>query len=201
MKQAIPNLDETLHAFAEAGTDDTTLADYVRRYPQFAAELIDFAQELREIDVDEARPYTPDTAWENASWARFAKAAAVAVAVAASDVAVAVADPFATLSSARQVEIRRALSVPSTVFNAFRDRQVDPGSVPRPFLAKLADLLGIDPGGLRACLMGPEQLDPAMQFKADDKPTAAAGKVTFADLLDHAMVAPDQRAALLRDEA
>ena len=195
MNQPIPNLDDTLHAFAEAGADDATLADYVRRYPQFAAELIDFAQELRQIEIDDAVSYTPDTAWENASWARFAKAAALAE----SDVAV--ADPFATLSSVRQVDIRRALDVPSTVFNAFRDRQVDPGSVPRPFLAKLADLLGIDPGGLRACLMGPERLDPAMQFKADDKPTTGAGKVTFADLLDQAMVAPDRRAALLRDEA
>jgi hypothetical protein len=195
MTSAIPDLDATLEAFAEAGADDATLADYVRRYPQFAGELIDFAQELRAVEADDAAPYTPDTAWETESWARFAKAAGVARGGAS------VADPFATLNSARQVEIRQTLGVPSMVFNAFRDRQVDPGTVPEPFLARFAQLLSIASQELRAALTAPARLDPAMQYKADGKPAAAADKVAFADLLDQAMVPADRRAALLRDEA
>ena len=194
MTSAIPDLEATLQAFAEAGADDATLADYIRRYPQFAGELIDFAQELRAVEADAAAPYTPDAAWETGSWARFAKAAGIAAGDAS------VADPFVTLSSARQVEIRQTLDVPSIVFNAFRDRQVDPGTVPEPFLARFAQLLSVAASELRAALTAPPRLDPAMQYKTDGKPAAATDKVAFADLLDQAMVPADRRAALLSDE-
>lgn len=195
MTSVTPNLEATLHAFAEAGADDATLADYVHRYPQFAGELIDLAQELRAIEADDAAPYTPDTAWETESWARFARAAGIASGDAP------VADPFAALNSAQQVEIRRTLDIPSMVFNAFRDRQVDPGTVPEPFIARFAQLLSVAAGDLYAALRAPARLDPSMQYKADGKPAAVAEKVAFADLLDQAMVPADRRAALLRGEA
>jgi hypothetical protein len=195
MTSAPDDLEAMLHAFAEAGADDVTLADYVRRYPEFAGELIDFAQELRALETDEAAPYTPDTAWETESWARFTKSAGFTSGSAS------LPDPFATLNSVQQVQIRRTLNVPSMVFNAFRDRQVDPGTVPEPFLSRLAELLSVAVGELRSALTGPPRLDSAMQYKADDKPATASEKVAFADLLDQAMVPADRREALLRDRA
>ena len=71
---ATPSLDDILYAFAEDGTDGATLAEYIRRYPGFAGELIDLAQELRAVEADIEAPYTPDTVWETKAWVRFAKA-------------------------------------------------------------------------------------------------------------------------------
>lgn len=195
MTEAAPNLDDILYAFAEAGTDDdATLADYIRRYPKFAGELIDLAQELRAVEADIDAPYVPDAAWETGAWARFATATGI------TDAESTIADPFATMSSARQVEVRRALGVPTVVFNAFRDLQVDADSVPRPFLSRFADYLAVALQDLKDLLALPERTEPAMQFKADGRPGAAASKVKFADLLDQAMVPAERRAELLRDE-
>jgi hypothetical protein len=191
---AAPTLEDALYALAEAGGNDVTLAELVGHYPQFADELLDLAQELRAIEADAAAPFTPDEAWESESWARFAEATGVTAALAA-DV-----DPFANLSSARQVEIRQALGVPSMVLNAFRDRQVDADSVPRPFFRQLAQLLSVAIEELKACLALPERLSPVMQYKADNNPGAASAKVAFADLLEQAMVPAERRATLLRDE-
>lgn len=194
MRSAAPTLEDTLYALAEAGGDDAALAELVGRYPQFADELLDLAQELRAIEADAAMPFTPDEAWESGSWTRFAEATGVAAAPAA------VVDPFANLSSTRQVEIRQALGVPSMVLNAFRDRQIDPDSVPRPFFRQLAQLLSVAIEELKACLALPERLSPVMQYKADNNPGAASAKVAFADLLEQAMVPAERRATLLRDE-
>ena len=139
-------------------------------------------------------PYVPDAAWETGAWARFATATGI------TDAESTIADPFATMSSARQVEVRRALGVPTVVFNAFRDLQVDADSVPRPFLSRFADYLAVALQDLKDLLALPERTEPAMQFKADGRPGAAASKVKFADLLDQAMVPAERRAELLRDE-
>lgn len=194
MTQAAPSLDDILYAFAEAGTDDAILADYIRRYPKFAGELIGLAQELRAVEADIDAPYTPDTSWETGAWARFATATGI------TDAKATIADPFATMSSARQVEIRRALDVPTMVFNAFRDLQVEAASVPLPFLSRFADYLAVALDDLKALLALPERMEPAMQFKADDRPGAAASKVKFADLLDQAMVPAEHRAELMRED-
>ena len=194
MTQAAPSLDDILYAFAEAGADDATLADYIRRYPKFAGELIGLAQELRAVEADIDAPYTPDTAWETGAWVRFATATGITGANAS------IADPFASMSSAKQVEIRRALAVPTMVFNAFRDLQVDADSVPRPFLSRFAHHLAIALDDLKALLALPERMEPAMQFKADDRPSTAASKVKFADLLEQAMVPAERRAELMRED-
>lgn len=194
MTQAPASLDEILYAFAEDGMDDATLAEYIRRYPEFAGELIDLAHELRAVEADIEAPYTPDTAWESKAWVRFAKA----IGVTPADVNV--ADPFASMSSARQVEIRRELDVPVSVFNAFRDRQVEAQSVPRPFLSRFAAYLSVRHEQLVALLTLPARLDPAMQFKADDRPSSESGKISFGDLLDEAMVPAPRRAELMREE-
>lgn len=194
MTQATPSLDDILYAFAEAGTDDVTLAEYIRCYPMFAGELIDLAQELRAVEADNEAPYTPDTAWETRAWVRFAEA----IGVAPADIAV--ADPFASMSSARQVEIRRELDVPVLVFNAFRDRQVEAHTVPRPFFSRLAGYLSMSLDQLASFLSLPARLDPAMQFKADDRPGVDSGKVPFGDLLDEAMVPAARRAELMRED-
>lgn len=194
MTQATPSLDDILYAFAEDGTDDKTLAEYVCRYPAFAGELIDLAQELRAVETDVEAPYTPDTAWETKAWVRFAEA----IGIMPADVDV--VDPFISMNSARQVEVRRDLNVPVSVFNAFRDRQVEAQSVPRPFLSRLAASLSVTVEQLMAFLTLSARLSPAMQFKADDRPGAQGGKIPFGDLLDEAMVPATRRAELMREE-
>ena len=71
-----PDLDDVLEAFAtEPSSDDAVLATYVRRYPQFALALADFAHELRLTAFAEEQASTPDSTWQAESWRRFESAA------------------------------------------------------------------------------------------------------------------------------
>ena len=185
-------VDDVLEACAcEPAGDDATLSRYGRLYPQSALALADLAHELRLVDVVDDATAPRDEAWGEESWRRFEAAAA-----ANGEAPAPVADPFSASTPARLAEIRRDLRIPSAVLNGFRDRLVLASSVPRRFAAQLADALGTTPDRLEAFLALPPRLNPAASHKADVAPAAAAGKITFALLLEQAMIPPERRREL-----
>lgn len=191
-----PDLDDVLEAFAcEFSPDDTVLATYIRRYPQFALALADFAHELRLATSTDEQTSAPDSAWQAESWRRFESA----LEAMSSGSSPAVTDPFAGVAPARLAEIRHDLNIPTAVFNGFRDRLVLPASVPRRFLAQLAEALNTGLDQLQTFLGLPPRVSPAASYRADTAPGVNNEKITFEVLLDQAMVAPERRRALMQE--
>jgi hypothetical protein len=189
-----PDLDEVLEAFAsEPSPDDAILTRYARRYPQFALALVDLAHELRLATAAEDEDSTPDSTWQEASWRKF-KSSATSI---STDSPSMIVDPFAGLTPTRLAAIRSELQIPSTVLNGFRDRLVLAATVPRRFTAHLAAALNTTFDHFEAFLALPPRLNQAASYKADATPRVSDDKITFALLLEQAMIPPERRRDLL----
>jgi len=191
-----PDVDDVLEAFAsEPSTDDATLGTYIRRYPQFALALTDFAHELRLTTLAEEHASAPDSEWQAESWRRFVRGAEAVSAASPPTVA----DPFIDITPGQLAEIRRHLNVPTAVLNGFRDRLVLPSSVPKRFLARLSEVLNTGLDQLLAFLDLPPRVGPAASYRADTAPKVNNEKISFEVLLDQAMITPERRRALMQE--
>lgn len=92
--------------------------------------------------------------------------------------------------------IKESLGVPRQVLTAFRERRVV--SVPRRFLARLAEAIGTTRDELMDLLARPVELGVVNPHKADEKPEEKT-LVTFEQLLIDAGVPPERRAELMQD--
>jgi len=184
-----PDLDEVLAAFAvEPSPGRETLERYLRRYPQFAAALVDLSRELhREAPADAGPQSAEDQARIDAAWHRHLEAGTQVH-----------ADPFAALSVDQLRALAKTLDVPKQVITAFRDGKVILASVPRRFLAQLAAALNRSIDALLPALPVSGALDPARSYKADVKP-AGSEPVTFECILMDAGVPEEKRARLLAE--
>ena len=186
-----PSREDVLDAFSvEPRPDRETLDRYLRAYPDYAEDLVDLSRELsRDLCEDEAPLSVEDLALIDAAWRRHAAASAPEV----------VTDPFAALSTADLREVARRLDVPRQILTAFRERRVILSSVPRRFLARLAEAVNSSVDKLEALW---SELVPtpalARSYKADAKPTAVE-PVSFERLLIDAGVPEDKRAELMAD--
>lgn len=191
-----PDVDDVLEAFAsEPSTDDATFATYIRRYPQFALALTDFVHELRLTVLTEEHISAPDHEWQSESWRRFLSAAEATSAASSPPVA----DPFLGITPGQLAEVRHHLNIPTAVLNGFRDRLVVPSSVPRRFLAQLAEVLNTGLDQLQAFLDLPPRVGPAASYRADTAPKVNNEKIAFVVLLDQAMISPERRRALMQE--
>jgi hypothetical protein len=82
---------------------------------------------------------------------------------------------------------------------AFREHRVEPTSVPRPFLERLAAALNSTVEILKNAFALPPKPDLARSYKADARPDDRA-QVTFEQILVEAKVPLDKRALLMADE-
>lgn len=181
--------EDVLDAFAvEPDPNRQTLERYLRAYPDFAAELIDLSRELaRDVCEDEPPLSAGDQAAIDQAWQRHAEAAPKRV-----------SDPFGALSTAELRDVAKRLDVPRQVITAFRERRVILTSVPRRFLARLAEAVGSSMDHLLAApSLQPAQI-LARSYKADGKP-GVAGPVSFERLLIDAGVADERRTILVSD--
>ena len=186
-----PSRQDVLDAFAvEPDTGRATLERYLRDYPELATELLDLSRLLATPFTGEESPLTPeDEARVDAAWLRHAAARPAAV-----------TDSFSALSVHELRDIAHRLGVPRQVLMAFRNRRVIMSTVPRPFLARLADLLGTAPEQLLRALSLPASLDPAHSYRSDRKPVASDA-VSFEQTLIDADVPQDKRAELMSEAA
>lgn len=181
-------LEDVLDAFAMEETHaKVTLDRYLTAYPQFAGELIDLARELMQAEPADEELSAADLAMIDAGWLKHAAAQPKTV-----------ADPFAALSPTRSREIATEMGVPRQVVTSFRERRIQPASVPRGFMRRLADAVSISPDDLFAWLSPPPALAFARSYRADAQPTAAT-QVSFERVLIDAGVSEDDRARLLAD--
>jgi len=183
-----PSRESVLDAFAvESEAGRSTLERYLRLYPEYAGELIDLSRELsRESYEDDAPLSAADQALVDAAWSRHAKA-----------VPAAAADPFAALTVDDWRTIAQVLDVPRQVVTALRERRVSLGSIPRRFLAMLAEAMRSSIAELES-FWEPTPLLVARSYKADNKPTVGE-QVTFEQVLIDAGVPAEKRASLLAE--
>lgn len=186
-----PSRQEVLDAFAvEPDTGRPTLDRYLREYPEVATELLDLSRMLAAPFTDDESPLTlEEQAKVDAAWLRHAAAGPAPV-----------PDPFSALSVEDLRDIARRLGVPRQVLMAFRNRRVILSTVPKPFLARLADRLSTAPEQLLRALSLPASLDPAHSYRSDRKPVASDA-VSFEQTLIDADVPEDKRAELMSEAA
>jgi hypothetical protein len=184
-----PPLEDVLDAFAVEPTPGRdTLERYLRRYPQFANELIDLSHELhRELPTETAPETAEDQARIEAAWRQHRVAGPQAV-----------SDPFAVLSTEELRALAKSLDVPRQVITAFRDGKVILSSVPRRFLAQLAAALNRSLDILLPALPTAPALTSTRSHKSDVKPSDRE-PVTFERVLIEAGVPEDKRARLLAE--
>jgi len=179
--------DQVLELFAlEPSIDGGALMRYLKKYPQFAEELVLFSNEIFLVKNTEERKLTAeDEEAIEAAWTRIQ-----------SGIVPVVTDPFAHLPVQKVREIAQTLNVRRQVITAFRERTVEVTSVPKKFLKNLASLLNITTQHLQQSLtLPPQQL---RSFKAESKPTEA-GKVTFERILRDADLSEGVIKSLMED--
>lgn len=182
-----PSLDEVLDAFSvEPAPDREVLERYLRKYPEYAEQLIDLSRELhRELPsaVDSA---TADDARIQTAWQRHAAAAPASV------------DVFSSLSPDQLRELAKSFDLPRQVFTAFRDKRIISSSVPRPFMRRMAAALSRSLEQVVEGLAPPTEMSLARSYKAETKPFAGQ-PVTFEQVLIDAGVSEEKRSKLLAE--
>jgi hypothetical protein len=182
--------EDVLYAFAvEPTSGRDTLEQYLRDYPQYAAEIIDLSYELSRNVCEEETPLSAeDEVLLERAWQQHVKVAPKKI-----------IDPFATLSVAEQRELAQRLDVPRQVIMAFHEHRVEPTSVPTPFLERLAVALNSTVEILKNTFALPSEPNLARSYKADGRPNAHT-QVNFEQILIEANVPPGKRALLMADE-
>jgi hypothetical protein len=177
-----------LDAFAvESEPGRSTLERYLRLYPEYAAELVELSRELsRECSEDGAPLSAIDQALIDEAWAQHAKA-----------VPAATADPFSALTVDDWRTVAQVLDVPRQVVTALRERRIFLVSIPRRFLAMLANAMHSSVAQLESS-WNLAQLVGARSYKANEKPEVGQ-QVTFEQVLIDAGVPSERRAQLLSE--
>lgn len=180
-------LQDVLDEFMmEEDQGSEVLARYVREYPQFAKQLIDFSI-LAASDDDQSELSAIDQSRIDAAWIAFS-------AIDTNDTPA--SDPLAKLSGSKGKSVAEALGVPRQVVSCFREHKVIATSVPDDVLQIFADELEVPMAHVIAAMSRPFGGFGGRQFKADGKPSNG-DQVTFEQVLIDAGVSEADRLRLL----
>lgn len=206
MTNTSKDLSDVLYALALAMPvpDAKTLDEFVRRYPQHADALTDFAVQLAldaGIEVDEEDDETVDGLVSPAvsrAISHFQNIAFELEKSAGTGAAEAVANPLARLSRDEFRAYAATLDVTPVFVMKLRDRQIEPDTIiSRPGFCKVAaDGLNIPVEAMIAHL-GAEPAMPLQQrFKAEEKPVVPK-RETFEEAVQSSGLTPEQQRRLL----
>jgi hypothetical protein len=180
-------LRDVLYAFslAKPVPDARLLDEFVRRYPQHAAEITDFAIELAidaaqggVADVQEAEPTVSPAVsramsrFQNRLFAlrQDEESGSASSATASSSVE----NPFAALDRTAFRGLANRLKV-STLFVAkLRDRQIDPNTMTTGFRKRVANELSVPLDVVISHFAAQSEAQPRQFYKAEQNPTTVA---------------------------
>ena len=202
------NLESVLLQFrVEAGMPRPGILEiYTRRYPQFARELTDYAVDWlldEALAVEEPRDQTSSASSPVVSRAishlyngmRERETAKKMVARLAN---LPGHNPFLALPVPRKHEICAQLGIDMTIFAKLQNRLIDPMTIPRRFLGRLAEALRQTMDDI----VGHLQLSSVVtadEFKAEGKPSAALQKQRFEEAVRASSLDEEQKRALVKD--
>ncbi|GER08778.1 hypothetical protein GCM10007972_24000 [Iodidimonas muriae] len=182
-----PTREEVLDAFAvEPQHDRTVLERYLKQYPEYASELVELSREVsRNIGTDQNPLSAHESRLIDNAWHHHAPIETKSG-----------TDPLAVLSVQQSRDIAKKLDVPRQIITAFKERRVRVETVPKPFLAALAEALEFSIEALVSSLSYPSVPKMARSYKAEVKPSVGAA-VSFEQLLVDAGVSESRRAELM----
>ena len=208
-KMTESNLDAVLLDFrAEAGAPKPSILDaYCRRYPQFARELTDYALEWL-IDEAMARTEEPvDTVDAETSSQVVSRAISRlyekmrerdAAKESHTQLVQEVSNPFDALSLTRVRAIRDELGIDTPLFTKFRNRLIDPDTVPGEFLQRFARIVERKAEEFFNYMKLPPMVHAAGDFKAEGKPSVTKRKESFEDAVRGSSLDEKQKQGLLK---
>ena len=200
------NLESVLLEFrAEARAPRPAILDaYCKRYPQFARELTDYAVEWL---IDEAlETAQPEAAGESNPlvsrgisrlYNRIRERGAGADETASRRSQA--RNPFEGLLPTRKRTICNELGIDMPLFAKLQNRLIQPETVPRAFVERLARSLEATADSLLGYLRLPAMANAAADFKAEGKPSVNQQKQRFADAVRASSLDDKQKHALLEE--
>lgn len=183
-----------LYEFAlELRHDDDVLVKYLKSYPELSEELIDIAFEHRlssaeaECDYEPIQDSKSDTAWNefiNSGSRKSTSSRSV------NFLTIFRESNFDQLAS--DARLNRSL------FFAFRDRTVEPSTVPQSILLRVSDAVGATVQNLRDHLAKRPSVISAAQIRPDNKSETVRRK-SFRELVESTEMSDDERGELLKE--
>lgn len=196
-------LGEVLNALARAMPvpNAEILEDFVRRYPEHADALTEFAVELvidfgGESDDDEDLPAT--NAVSTAAGKAISHLQNYAFELERKAGTSGVTDPFSAMTRERFRAFAVELDVNTTFAMKLRDRSIDPQSIVsrEGFCKAVADAADVPVGVMVAYFQGSPSISRSAFYKADGKPEAAA-RETFEQAVQSSALSDEQQRKLL----
>ena len=180
--------------------DASTLETMVAKYPQYAADLTDFAVEWAMQDMlpgdamEFAEVEAEDVVGEGMSQA-VAKAMDRLHEGLAGSEPEAVPDPFHGRVAADLKALAKSLGLDKTLVAKLRDRRIEAVGIPKRLVSGLAEQLEVSFDAMMGHLQGPPVLSMGASFKAKGKPEAT-GKESFAQAVERSQLSDDDKQRL-----
>jgi len=199
-------LSDALYAFALATSAPNAelLDEFVRRYPEHALALTDFAIEWALDtavgscrDTMEPAPTLTSPVVARAMSRFHNRLHAVRQAVRASSEAITlVENPFSRLNRDTVRGLGKRLGVNTVFVMKLRDRQIKPDTIPDGFRHRIATEMAVPIAIIDAHLSTRPQIQLRSHYKADQKPQIIAQQ-SFEDAVRSSGLSPDQQRLLL----
>ena len=192
-------------ALAKPAPDAALVDAFVRHYPEYAADLTEYAIELaldalaaqNESMVMPVATTTPSVSRAMSRFHRRLSAVRKGPDAEAARAAPAVENPFATLTRAEVRALAQRLHANTVFVMKLRDRHIRGDTMTEGFLRRLADELGVLREIVVAHFAAPAYVPSRAHFKADIKPEAGE-KQTFEEAVRSCGLTPAQQHALLK---
>ncbi|MEM7583351.1 MAG: hypothetical protein AAF560_08230 [Acidobacteriota bacterium] len=192
------DLHTAFQELIEAGDrlDASILEAAIARYPQFAAELTEFAVEwvLQDELPAEGDPTLKkeenDDSPVNDALARFRQQLELHPAVTGPP------NPFAERSALQLQDLASSLGLDKILIAKLRDRRILAETLPQALKDDLASALDVPPPVLAKHLAAPAAMPSGLSFKSQVQPEAGP-KESFADAVRRASLSEDDKARLL----
>jgi hypothetical protein len=203
------SLSDVLYAFslAKEVPDAGLLEEFVRRYPEHAAALTDFAVE---VALDAAQPSEEGSArsvetkvsptvsrvmsrFQNRM---FAARQSEGGPRPSQGLAAPPLNPLSALTKAEFRELATRLNANSVFLMKIRDRQIEPATVPAGFSQRLAVELLVPPEVIASHFAAPPEMPTGAYYKSDQKPQVA-GRQTFEEAVRNSGLSDEQQNSLL----
>ncbi len=206
----LENLESVLlefHVEVGEGPKPAILEAYCRRYPQYARELTNYAVEWLIDEAMASAEAAGDAAVNGSSplvsraisrlYDRIRERESGNKAATPSPGQQAI-NPFDGLPLPNVRAIRDELGINTPLFTKFRNRLIDPSTVPRAFLEHFARLLNRTAEEFRDYLSLPPTVHIGADYKAESKPTVTGCKKSFEDAVRGSSLDAKQKQALLK---
>jgi hypothetical protein len=192
-------------ALAQPAPDAALVDAFVRRYPEYAADLTAYAIELaldalvapdEPLEMPAATATTPSVSRAMRRFHRRLSAVRQETDAEAAKAAPAVENPFARLTRAEIRALAQRLHANTVFVMKLRDRLVRGDTMTEGFRRRLAEELGVLRETVVAHFAAPAYIQSGAHFKADTKPEAGE-KQTFEEAVRSCGLTPEQQHSLL----